>query len=259
MTLATVLASQLKTIDEYLISWLNELGAWGNLLLIFLSLLLTVLFSGIIGFEREYHGHSAGLRTHILVAVGSALVMILSIYGFGQVNTDGTLSSGRDPARLAAQVVSGIGFLGAGAIIKTGTDIKGLTTATTLWLVMAIGLACGAGRFTIATITTIISLITLISLRKIENLATRRRPKLILVVEQDKPILRHILLLANEYHVDVKDIQSQVIIYKGNPALRIVVSFLEISSPVAAAFAEDLRNSTNPFEIKVIGGHKKQN
>ena len=124
---------------------------------------------------------------------------------------------------------------------------------------MAIGLACGAGRFTIATITTIISLITLISLRKIENLATRRRPKLILVVEQDKPILRHVLLLANEYHVDVKDIQSQVIIYKGNPALRIVVSFLEISSPVAAAFAEDLRNSTNPFEIKVIGGHKKQN
>ena len=186
------------------------MGAWGNLLLIFLSLLLTVLFSGIIGFEREYHGHSAGLRTHILVAVGSALVMILSIYGFGQVNTDGTLSSGRDPARLAAQVVSGIGFLGAGAIIKTGTDIKGLTTATTLWLVMAIGLACGAGRFTIATITTIISLITLISLRKIETLATRRRPKLILVVEQDKPILRHVLLLANEYHVDVKDIQSQI-------------------------------------------------
>ena len=252
------LASELKTIDQYLIEWLNTLGSWGNLLLIFISLVLAVLFSGIIGFEREAHGHSAGLRTHILVAVGSALVMILSIYGFGGVNSDGTLIGSRDPARLAAQVVSGIGFLGAGAIIKTGMDIKGLTTATTLWLVMAIGLACGSGRFTIATLTTIISLITLISLRKIEHIANRRRPKVILVVEQDKPILRHVLLLSAEYHVDVKDIQSQVIVYKGLPCLRIVISFQEISSPIAAAFAEDLRSSVEPYEIKVIGGTKKK-
>ena len=118
------LASELKTIDQYLIEWLNTLGSWGNLLLIFISLVLAVLFSGIIGFEREAHGHSAGLRTHILVAVGSALVMILSIYGFGGVNADGTLIGSRDPARLAAQVVSGIGFLGAGAIIKTGMDTE---------------------------------------------------------------------------------------------------------------------------------------
>ena len=249
-----VLSSVLKTVDQVLIEWLNGLGPWGNLLLVFLSLILAVLFSGIIGFEREYHGHSAGLRTHILVAVGSALVMVISIYGFGGVNTDGTLTVARDPARLAAQVVSGIGFLGAGAIIKTGTDIKGLTTATTLWLVMAIGLACGAGRFTFAFLCTMISLITLISLRKIENIANRKRPKIILVIEQDKPVLRHVLLLANEYHVDVKDIQSQVITYKGEQALRIVISFQEISSPVAAAFAEDLRNSIEPFEIKVLGG-----
>lgn len=249
----------LKVIDQYIIEFFNGLGSWGNLLLIFICLLLSVLLSGVIGFEREFHGHSAGLRTHILVSVGSALIMTLSIYGFGNNYTDGTtiLSlSTRDPARLAAQVISGVGFLGAGAIIKNGTDVRGLTTSTTLWLCMAIGLACGSARISYAIIATIISIVTLVSLRKIENLATARRPRIIMVVEQEKPVLRHILLLANEYHVDVKDMQSTVITYKGTPCLRIIVAFQEISRPVAAAFAEDLRTGIEPLEIKVLGQKK---
>ena len=105
---------------------------------IVLRLVLAVVLSGIIGFERELHGRPAGLRTHILVCVGAALVMLISIDGFG--------GSG-DPARLAAQVVSGIGFLGAGAILRDGGDIKGITTAATLWIVGMIGLACGNGYY----------------------------------------------------------------------------------------------------------------
>ena len=85
-------------------------------------LLLSALFAGFIGLERESHGRPAGLRTHILVAVGSCLVMLLSIYGFA-----GSWAN-RDPARLAAQVISGIGFLGAGTILREGATIKGLTT-----------------------------------------------------------------------------------------------------------------------------------
>ena len=178
--------------------------------------------------------------------------MSLSIYGFGGATVSGYVT-GRDPARLAAQVVSGIGFLGAGTIIKTGTDIKGLTTATTIWFAMALGLAAGSGRWTFAVVATIIALIGLISMRKIEAMANRKRPRLILVSEQDKPILKHLLLIGAEYHGDIKDIKSTVISYKGTPALRITVSFSEISRPVAEAYAEDIRNSVSPMEIKVLG------
>ncbi|MCF0117301.1 MAG: MgtC/SapB family protein [Bacilli bacterium] len=250
-------SKEIVSIDQLIVKWFNSIPYVGNLLLILFSLLIALFCGGLIGYEREFHGHSAGLRTHILVTLGSALVMALSIYGFGGVKVDGTLNSNRDPARLAAQVVSGIGFLGAGTIIKTGTDIKGLTTATTIWFAMALGLAAGAGRWSFAIIATMIALITLISMRKIEALANKRRPRIILVIEQDKPVLRHLLLLGAEYHVDVKDIQSTVITYKGTPALRIIVSFSEISRPVAEAYAEDIRNSISPFEIKVLGSDGK--
>ena len=128
----------MTTIDRIIIDWFNtgfgnllpENFFWvGNIFLILLSLVMTALLSGLIGFEREYNGHAAGLRTHLMVAIGSALIMIISIYGF----SDAAFPN-RDPARLAAQVVPGIGFLGAGTIIQTGTDIKGLTTATTIWV-----------------------------------------------------------------------------------------------------------------------------
>src|SRR5574344_2221566 len=148
----------MDTLDQKLVSWFNSgfngaVDPWlGNLFLVALSLFVAALLAGVIGFEREYHGHSAGLRTHLLVAVGSALVMILSIYGFPSTFPN------RDPARLAAQVVSGIGFLGAGTIVQTGTDVKGLTTATTIWVVMAIGLACGSGNFIVAALATLLAL-----------------------------------------------------------------------------------------------------
>ena len=115
----------MTTIDNIIKNWFNtgfgnpDLVILGNLLLVALSLLLAALFSSIIGFEREYQGHAAGLRTHLLVAVGSAIIMVISVYGFGDCFPN------RDPARLAAQVISGIGFLGAGTIVQTGTDIKG--------------------------------------------------------------------------------------------------------------------------------------
>jgi len=110
-----------------------------------------------VGFEREIHGHPAGLRTHMLVAVGSALFTVLSAYGFGA----GTAGAPIDPTRIAAQVVSGIGFLGAGAILKDGIVIRGLTTAASLWATSAVGMAAGAGEYIIAAVSTAVILVSL--------------------------------------------------------------------------------------------------
>ena len=101
-------------------------------------------------------------------------IMIISIYGFPTMIGGQTYN--RDPARLAAQVVTGIGFLGAGTIVQTGTDVKGLTTATTIWVVMAIGLACGSGNFIIAALATLLAYICLVMMRKVEKLLARRNP-----------------------------------------------------------------------------------
>ncbi len=240
----TVFLSGLDTVDHQIIEWFNSINApWGNLLLIFISLLMAVLLSGTIGFEREYHGHSAGLRTHILVAVGSALVMIISIYGFESVD--------RDPARLAAQVVSGIGFLGAGTIIQTGTDIKGLTTATTLWFVMGIGLATGSGNFLIAIIATIVAFVTLVSLRKVEKIASRRVPKIVIVVPADTPVLKTIHLIALHLGVSIRDIQSQMVVLQNTPCLRVTLSIAYMSKATTTAFVDELRTTVKPIELRV--------
>ena len=114
-----------------------------------------------VGFEREIHGHPAGLRTHMLVASGSALFTVLSAYGFSGVAGSVPSSAPIDPTRIAAQIVSGIGFLGAGAILKDGIVIRGLTTAASLWATSAVGMAAGAGEYIIAGVATATILVSL--------------------------------------------------------------------------------------------------
>jgi putative Mg2+ transporter-C (MgtC) family protein len=126
---------------------------------------LSFLAGGVIGFERSSRRQIAGLRTHILICLGATLLMLLSIWLPQRFNT---LKNG-DPGRIAAQVVSGIGFLGAGAIIRLGNTIKGLTTAASLWLIAAVGMAIGAGLYVAAAVTEALSLVTLILLDRIEK------------------------------------------------------------------------------------------
>ena len=121
-----------------------------------LRLLLAAFLGAAIGFEREVRGHPAGLRTHTLVALGSALFTELSIYGFPSEPGQPV-----DPTRIAAQIVTGIGFLGGGAILKEGLNVKGLTTAASLWAVAAIGMAAGAGNWFLAIASTGIVLMAL--------------------------------------------------------------------------------------------------
>jgi putative Mg2+ transporter-C (MgtC) family protein len=123
-----------------------------------LRLALAGALGGLIGLERELREREAGLRTHLLVSVGSALFTIVGAYGFASFRLT-------DPTRVAAQIVTGIGFLGAGAIIRQGSSIRGLTTAATLWVVAAVGLASGAGYYSAALITTALVLLALWPLR----------------------------------------------------------------------------------------------
>ncbi len=131
-----------------------------------LRLALAAVLGGIIGFEREISNRPAGFRTHILVTLGSCLIMILSAYGFHGLGPDG---AGGEPARLAAQVVSGIGFLGAGTILREGTNVRGLTTAASIWISGGIGLAIGLGYYMAASFTTFLALFSLLGLKALEG------------------------------------------------------------------------------------------
>jgi putative Mg2+ transporter-C (MgtC) family protein len=143
-----------------------------------LRLALAAVLGGLIGMERELREREAGLRTHLLVAVGSALFTIVGAYGFHDFLESGESVVRADPTRIAAQIVTGIGFLGAGAIIRQGFSVRGLTTAATLWVVAAVGLAAGAGYYSAAVITTALVLIALYPLRIMAYKILRRfRPE----------------------------------------------------------------------------------
>ena len=131
---------------------------------VIIRLLLGAVLGGLVGIEREVHNKKiAGFRTHILVCVGSTLVMLTSVYIFEQFGQNNAI----DPGRIAVGVITGIGFLGAGTIIRSGASITGLTTAASLWAVAAIGLAVGCGFYSAACTTTVIVVATLYLLRKI--------------------------------------------------------------------------------------------
>ena len=145
-----------------------QLG-WPHVLL---RLAVAAVLGGAIGMERELRERQAGLRTHLVVCVGAALFTLVSAYGFEDFfAATGTRT---DPTRIAAQIVSGIGFLGAGAIIRQGLSVRGLTTAATLWLVAAIGMSAGAGYYDGAIIATAGALLTLGPLRIVAYRVTRR-------------------------------------------------------------------------------------
>jgi putative Mg2+ transporter-C (MgtC) family protein len=137
---------------------------------IFLRIMLAIILAGAIGLEREYRGRPAGLRTHILVCLGSAIIMISSenlFYYLGKV--EGLQWLRIDPGRIAAGIVTGIGFLGAGAIIRIGDIVRGLTTAACIWFVAALGIVIGGGHYLLAVISTLLILLVLLLLDKFER------------------------------------------------------------------------------------------
>ena len=154
----------------HLVSSIPTLDGWDALL----RLSIACGLGAAIGFEREIRDREAGIRTHLLVSLGSALFTIVSAYAFRDFLVGGGAVVRADPTRIAAQIVTGIGFIGAGAIIRQGLSVRGLTTAATLWVVAAIGMAAGAGYYGGAVLTTAVVLVSLWPLRILARMGTSR-------------------------------------------------------------------------------------
>ena len=196
---------------------------------IIIRILVAAVLGGVIGLERERQHQPAGLRTHIVLVVGSALATTLSINMAIQYLPKGT---GGDPTRLAAQVVSGIGFLGAGAILRFGANIKGMATAASLWTMAMVGLAVGGGYYIPATATTALLLITLAVLNLLENRFIQRYVTLQLVlIAEDRPGLFDEVRQAMQKHVrSVADIRLEKNFQKKRLKIEAEVTFKEGST-----------------------------
>ena len=170
-----------------------------------LRLILSAVAGGIVGIEREANHSSAGLRTHILVTLGSTLIMLISMYGFQGL---GSNSNGGEPARLAAQVVSGIGFLGAGTILRNGNNIRGLTTAASIWVCGGIGLAIGNGYYLGGIVTTIIVLFSLRGLGFILKNVFKSQFKLLVVQCKERAgLIGDVGHILGKNNITIKDIK----------------------------------------------------
>ncbi len=186
----------------------NQLGGMETTMLI--KLFLAALAGGILGIEREKHGRPAGLRTHLLVALGACLMMIISEAFFLKYGAEGVESAVRlDPSRTAAQIIAGIGFLGAGVIIKEGITVRGLTTAASLWVAAGLGMAYGMGLWGPATFTLGLALVSLIFLKKLEPLIKKDRYLHLLVVADDRrDIYPELETIFQESNLRITDIEG---------------------------------------------------
>ncbi len=164
-----------------------------------IKILISFGMGALVGLEREMNNQPAGLRTHILISIGSTLVMLISIFITQAYDSPG------DPGRIAAQVVSGIGFLGAGAILKFGTDIKGLTTAASIWAMAAVGLAVGAGMYgiSIVGVTVIFFALTAMNLFEKKIFKERTLRKIEVVVKKRFSSLDAITKILQEFDVRI--------------------------------------------------------
>ncbi len=170
---------------------------------IMLRLVVSCILGGLIGFERESLDRPAGLRTHILVCVGSALMTLVSIYGFTNFDT-----VTKDPGRIAAQVVSGIGFLGAGTILREGLTVTGLTTAASLWVVAGIGLAIGCGLFFAGIAGTALVFVTLVLFGQMErrHWSNKHRNRIKIVVRDQPGQLGRVGIFFGKHDISIKNI-----------------------------------------------------
>ncbi len=170
---------------------------------IFFRLVLAAILSGAIGFEREFHGRSAGFRTHILLCIGSTLIMLTSMHMFD-------IFAGKvlvDPGRIAAGVITGIGFLGAGTIMHFKSSIRGLTTAASLWVVAGIGLAVGSGFYFGSILTTVITMVVLMLFSRLEHVMIRKDWYRTIIIETKEGLdqLKSIRGILEEWHVEITD------------------------------------------------------
>ncbi len=184
-------------------------------------LLLAAVLSGIVGFEREFHGRAAGFRTHILLCIGSTLTMLTSMHIFDIYISRVPC----DPARIAAGVVTGIGFLGAGTIMRSKGSVRGLTTAASLWVVAGIGLAVGSGLYFGAIVTTALTLVSLFIFSRVERAMIRKDwyKTIIVDTKDDLSQLKSVRDVLGEYRTEITDFEVERLPEGGSMRLKVGV------------------------------------
>lgn len=179
---------------------------------ILVKLLLAAVAGGLVGLEREKHGRPAGLRTNLLVSVGACAMMIVSeafYVKYGMLDAESAVRF--DPSRVAAQIVTGIGFLGAGVILKEGISVRGLTTAASLWVVAGLGMAFGMGYFSLGLITTVLVLISLVFLKNLDPLIRKDRYVTLMVTAAKRmELYDELQTIFDERSLKVSDLSSHV-------------------------------------------------
>ncbi|MGF7126906.1 putative Mg2+ transporter-C (MgtC) family protein [Natronobacillus azotifigens] len=171
-------------------------------------IIIALVLSGLIGFEREMNKHSAGFRTHILVGVSSCSMMLLSLYGFTEYLDNYGDAVRFDPARVPSYVISGIGFLGAGTIIVNGMTVRGLTTAASIWAVAGLGLVVGAGMYKVAVLSTIIILLSLIFLNNFERILAKNAQRSIFQISIRSIMdIEKLFVKLNQFDLKIKQVE----------------------------------------------------
>ena len=207
-------------------------------------LMVTAVLCGLIGVEREHVNRPAGLRTHVLVGISAALVMITSEYLFHQYNEMANI----DPARLGAQVISGIGFLGAGTIVKDGFNVRGLTTAASLWAVACIGLAAGAGLYSGAILATIFIYVTLEVMKNIIGKQKHYKVLRVRLLKIDETI-ENIKIELEKSHIYIN--QTELFMLEENMSeIRMKISISSEKSMLSSAM-EAIRNMENVSYVDI--------
>ena len=208
--------------DEYLISLVGRWDGWGLVLFTVITTIIAAVLTGLIGFERERKGQAAGLRIHVIIGIASSLVRTISIYALrvAMAKTSGFFTKSRsggtdgsqllapyyDASRIAASILAGFGFMGAGTIVKNGLSIRGLTTAATIWFSASIGMGCGCGFVVETTLVTVLAWSLLLVLSKLEKILDNHSPHVEMKVAPNIPILHEIRSQADKYSLIIKNI-----------------------------------------------------
>lgn len=228
-------------------AWIDSVLNNSVELTVLVRIVLAIVLGFVLGIERELYKRPAGLRTHILVCVASCLIMLVSMYGFDE----------GDPARLAAQVVSGVGFLGAGAIMREdkGNGIKGITTAATIWMSAMIGLACGNGFYFGAVVVTVSALVILTILRSFEMkiaASSKYKSRVFMIIKEKENMMIDVRSYLQEGNLQVSDIDTRVVGFDGEKAIRVSITFERESSLNSLyEFVEKIEKNHEVYEIKL--------
>ena len=238
--------------DSWFISLINQFDGYGIALFVLITTIISGLLSSVFGLEREFQGRQAGLKTHVLVSIGCCLLMTICVFAIQNLvkGTDyKTLTY--DASRIAAGILGGVGFIGAGAIIKSGLNIQGLTTAATLWLSAAIGMAVGCGFILEAIIATGVAFIFLVSLKYFEKFIENRSPKIVINVLKTDDYEEKIQKEAASFNLVIKNMN--IISEKNIDGIDVIEVLIQLAyhsdKKKFEAFSKRLQDESNALNI----------